>query len=172
MSIFDLFKKRKKIYRPWAKYYTDEQLNVKIPNSTMYNQVVLTRDNYPNGIALEYFGKKFTYKWLVRKVDRCYLSFKKMGINKGDIVTLCMPNVPNVLIALYALNKIGAIANMLHPLSAEEEIKDYLNKTNSVLMICYSAFYNKIKSIINETSVYKVIFASPSDSMPVFLTGL
>ena len=167
MSIFDLFKKRKKIYRPWAKYYTDEQLDVKIPNNTMYDQVALARDNYPNGIALEYFGKKFTYKWLVRKVDRCYLSFRKMGINKGDIVTLCMPNVPNVLIALYALNKIGAIANMLHPLSAEEEIKDSLNSTKSRAVVILDQVYNVAHNVIESTEVEKIIIVSAADYMPI-----
>ena len=167
MSIFDIFKKRKKIYRPWAKYYNDEQLNIKIPNLTMYDQVILARDNYPDGIAYEYFGKSFTYKRLVRQIERCYKSFKKMGITKGDIVTLCLPNVPNVLIALYALNKIGAVANMLHPLSAEEEIKDSLTSTKSRAIVVLDQVYNNAYNVIESTDVEKIIIVSAADYMPL-----
>lgn len=92
-----------------------------------------------------------------------------MGIKKGDIVTLCMPNVPEVLIALYGLNKLGAIANMLHPLSAEEEIKENLLSTESEYLVMIDMFYQKIEKNIDETKVKKVIFVSASDSMGIFM---
>ena len=46
-----------------------------------------------------------------------------------------MPNTPEGVISYYALNKIGAIANMIHPLSAEEEIKHTLIETDSVMLV-------------------------------------
>ena len=83
-----------------------------------------------------------------------------------------MPNTPEVAYIFFAINKIGAIANMVHPLSAEEEIKDYLNKTRSVVLFCFSGLYSKIKRIIRDTRIYKTIFVSASESMPIVLTSL
>jgi len=77
-----------------------------------------------------------------------------------------MANTPEALISFYAVNKIGAVANMVHPLSAEEEIKYSLNSTDSVMLIAINMSYSKIKNIIHDTKVYKTIIVSPGDSMP------
>ena len=138
MSIFDIFRRKKEIPAPWSKYYKEEELDIKIPNISMYEQVKRSKAKYPQYTAYEYFGKKVNYQKFLSQIDEAANAFRALGIKKGDIVTLCMPNVPEVLISLYGLNKIGAIANMLHPLSAEEEIKENLLSTNSeyLVMIC------------------------------------
>ena len=81
-----------------------------------------------------------------------------------------MPNTPEALISFYALNKIGAIANMIHPLSGEQEIKEYLISTHSVMLIMIDICYEKVKNIIKETQVYKTIVTSAADSMKFLLT--
>ena len=169
MGIFDMFRKRKPIPAPWSKYYTDEELDIKIPNISLYKQVVNSSESYPDFLAYKYLGRKVTYKKFVKQIDRAAIAFKKLNVKKGDIVTICLPNIPESLIAFYALNKLGAIANMLHPLSAEEEIKESLNSTKSKFLVMADMFYNKIKDIINSTEVKKVIFVSPSDSMKILL---
>lgn len=172
MSIFDIFRKSKKIDAPWSKYYTEEELNVKIPNISMYDQVYSSAIKYPKNIAVQYMGKKINYTKFLKKIDICAKGFKALGIKKGDIVTLLLPNVPEALISLYALNKIGAIANMTHPLSAEEEIKNTLISTKSKYLIIYDAQYDKIKSFIKSTAVRKVIFVSPGDSLSIIKSFL
>lgn len=169
MSIFDIFRRKKEIPAPWSKYYKEEDLNIKIPNISMYEQVKRSAAKYPNYTAYEYFRKKTNYKTFLSQIEKAAAAFKVMGIKKGDIVTLCMPNVPEVLIALYGLNKLGAIANMLHPLSAEEEIKENLISTNSEYLVMIDMFYQKIEKNIEETKVKKVIFVSASDSMGIFM---
>jgi len=170
MSIFDIFRKRKEIPAPWSKYYTDEELNIKIPNISLYEQVLRSYKKYPNNFAYQYFNKKVKYKKFIKQIDRAALSFKKLGIKKGDVVTLCMPNIPEVLISFYALNKLGAIANMLHPLSAEEEIKESLISTNSKYLVMIDLFYSKIKDCIKSTNVKNVTFVSASNSMNIFMS--
>lgn len=140
MSILDFFKKKKPIPAPWEKYYNEVELNIKIPNISMYEQVKRSASKYPNYKAIEYLGKTITYKKLMKLIDQASLAFEELGIAKGDIVTICLPNVPEALIALYALNKLGAIANMLHPLSAEEEIKQSLITTKSKYMVFFRNF--------------------------------
>ena len=141
--LFDFFKIKKKIPSPWKKYYTDEEMNIEIPDISMYEQINRTSKLYNNKIAYIYLGKKVKYNKFIKKINNAAIAFRNFGIKKGDIVTLCLPNVPEALISLYALNKIGAICSMLHPLSAEQEIKESLIKTNSKYLIMIDMFYSK-----------------------------
>ena len=169
MSIFDIFRKRKEIPKPWSKYYTDEEMDIKIPNISLYKQITNTAKKYPNNIAYRYLGKNVTYKKFIKQIDKAALSFNKMDIKKGDVVTFCMPNIPEVIVGFYALNKIGAIANMVHPLSAEGEIKEALITTKSKSLIIVDVFYDKVKNVIKGTKVKNVIYVSPSNSMKLLL---
>ena len=143
MSIFDIFMKKKHLDAPWAKFYTKEEIDYPIPDMTMYDEVKLSTKKYPYNIAIKYEGRKINYEKLLKKIDVVARGFNSLGIGKGDIVTILLPNVPEALISLYALNKLGAIANMTHPLSAEEEIKETLISTKSKFLIIYDARYEK-----------------------------
>ena len=170
MSIFDIFRRKKsKLKGPWEKYYSDEEKNIRIPNITMYEQILLSENRYKNYKAIEYLGSKITYKKLVKNIERAAISFKKLGVKKGDIVTICLPNFPEALYCLYALNKLGAIANMTHPLSSENELRDAVNSVKSKILVMCNQFYNKLEPIINETKLEHVIFVKASDSMNPFL---
>ena len=169
MSIFDIFRKKKRIPAPWKKYYSSDELNIKIPNITMYDQVRESSLKYGDLVAVEYLGKKIKYRKFIKLIDRACNSFYKMGVRRGDIVTICLPNVPEALISLYALNKIGAIANMIHPLSSEDEIKDSIISTNSKYFIVCDILYDKIDSFIKDTMVKRTIVVSVSYFMPFFL---
>ena len=167
MSIFDIFTRKKKIDAPWKKYYTKDDLKYKIPDITMYDQIVESTKKYPNNVAIKYMGKTINYKSLLKKINICAKGFHSLGIKQGDIVTIMLPNIPEALISLYALNKLGAIANMTHPLSAEEEIKQTIESTKSKYLIIYDARYEKIKDFIKKSKVKKVLFVSPGDSLNI-----
>lgn len=169
MNLFAFLRRRKPIPEPWAKYYTKEELNIKIPDISMYDQVKKSSYLYPNYIAYEYMGRKCSYQNFIKEINAYAKVFTKAGVKHGDIVTIMLPNMPNVLVSLYALNKIGAIANMVHPLSSEEEILFSLTSTKSKHLIMLNTFYTKIENIIDKTDVKEVIFASASDYMPFFL---
>ena len=167
-----IFNNKNKLVAPWKKYYNDEDLNIKIPNINMYDQILSFEKKYPDNIVYEYFTTKVTYKKFIEKIDACAISFKRLGINKGNIVTICLPNVPEALVAIYALNKIGAVANMLHPLSAEQEIKDSILRTKSKILIMTDMFYSKIENTYNDLNLKKIVFVSISNSLkPILKIG-
>lgn len=155
---------------PWKKYYSKKERQVEIPDISLYKIIKEQALINPNNIAIDYFGKKITYKNFIKEIDRAARSFRCYGIRPGDVVTICMPNMPEGVISFYALNKIGAIANMIHPLSAEEEIKNYLNEADSVMLVAVDICYEKIERILSKTKVYKVILVSANDSMPKALS--
>lgn len=169
MNIFKIFRKRKEIDAPWKKYYTEEELDIKIPNISMYNQVLRSAKENPDLIAYEYFGKKVTFKKFIKQVDTAAIAFKKMGIKKGSIVSIVLPNVPEALISVYALNKLGAIASMIHPLSSEGELKEKFISTNTTHLVMIDLYYKEIKRILQFTNIEKTIFVEASTSMNPFM---
>jgi len=170
LNVINLIK-QKLIKTPWAKYYKKEDLKLKVPDISMYEALKEVVLKYESRTAINYFGKKLSYREFLNLIDKAALAFRSQGVRRGDIVTICMPNTPEAMIAFYAINKIGAISNMIHPLSGEVEIKEYLTSTNSVMLVMIDVCYDKVKNIIKDTSVYKTIVVSARDSMP-FFTGL
>ena len=166
-SLTNIFRKAKK-ESLWHKYYPKDKDNIVVPNVSIYEYLESEVKNR-NSIAINYFNYKISYSDLFREIDICAKSLRSQGIRPGDVVTICMPNTPEAVISFYAVNKIGAIANMIHPLSAEEEIKQSLISTKSVLVITINLAYDKMKNILSQTAVYKVVIVSASDSMPKLL---
>lgn len=169
MEIINKIKRLKKPNAPWEKYYTKEDLNVQTQDKTIYEYFEEASYKYDSYYALEYFGKKITYKDLRNQINKCAANLKKLEIHTNDVVTICSANIPEAVILFYAVNKIGAIANMIHPLSAEEEIKNYLIKNHTKLLACIDVCLEKVDNIIGETSVKDVIVLSPANFMPFYL---
>ena len=65
------------------------------------------------------------------KIDDAAAAFTSIGVKPGEIFTVALPSVPEALYTVYALNKIGAVANMIHPLAGEREMANYLNEVKS-----------------------------------------
>ncbi len=166
-SLASLFRKNKK-EKLWDKYYPKDKDNITVPNMSIY-EYLEKEVKERNSIAINYFNYKISYTDLFKEIDICAKALRSQGIRPGDVVTILMPNTPEAVISFYAINKIGAIANMVHPLSAEEEIKHSLISTKSVLVITINLAYEKIQSILKQTGVYKVVIVSASDSMPKLL---
>ena len=127
---------------------------------------------YPENIAYEFYGYTCTYREMYEKIRSAAKALKAQGVNKGDRVTICMPNTPEAIISFYALNKIGSIANMVHPLSAQNEIKHYLKISESVAVLTIDLAYDIFKRISCETMVKNIIVATPSESMPKYMKVL
>ena len=167
MKLFRFLGFKKKPKAPWSKYY--QHMNINIPDVSLYEHFIENTKKHPDLIALNYYGKKFTYDEFNKKIDECANAFLYQGIRKGDVVTICMPNTPEGVICFFALNKIGAISNMVHPLSSEVEIKNTLIETGSVMLVLIDIDYVKIKNIIDETDIYKIIICSANISMPMLM---
>ena len=171
MKFFRFLGFKQKPNAPWKKYYKKSDMNITSQNVSLYRFLRnrAKEQNYDNNIAITYFTTHKTYKEFFKEVYVTARAFKSQGIRKGDIVTIISANIPEAIIAFYALNKIGAIANILHPLLSENEIKEALKEYKTVMVVLLDLCYSKIKNIIDETNVYKVIIISPKDSMKTFM---
>ena len=151
----------------WDKYYIDMDKNISYGNESMYSLIKKTCEKYPRSIAYSYFKNDVTYKRMLKKIDNIAYSFTKIGVTKDDIVTICMPNTPEAILSFYALNKLGVKANIIHPLSSEEEIKNYINNTKSKYLLMIDMVFPKVRNIINDVKLNKIIYSSVGDSMDV-----
>ena len=111
---------------PWIKNLGGVPAHLEYFQGSMYDRVAEIAVNYPDYIAYDFMGGKVKYKDFIKKVDECARALAAVGVKEGERVTICMPNAPQAVIMFYAINKIGAIANMVHPLSSEKEIEFYL----------------------------------------------
>ena len=153
----------------WDKYYAKKDRKINVPNLSVYEYLRECNKDNMDATAINYFGKTMNFRYFFGEINLCAKALRSQGIRPGDVVTVLMANTPEAVIAFYAINKIGAIANMVHPLSAEEEIKHSLNATKSVMLIAINVSCKKVMNIIEETDVYKTVVVSPGDSMPTLL---
>lgn len=158
--------KQKNQNAPWLNYYSKEERKIEFTEKTIYEYLKESVGEDKDYIALNYFGTRISFNELFLKVEQASKSLRSMGVKPNDVVTICMPNTPEAIISFYACNNIGAIADMVHPLSSEEQIKNYLNDSKSRFLIMLDANYEKYKNVLPETLVYKTVFVSPKESMP------
>ena len=152
---------------PWkeASLKSGIPINLEYFNGSIYEAVERSALKNPRDAALYFMGRKVTYKRFIENVNTCAKALKVIGVRENDRVTIAMPNCPQALYMLYAVNLIGAIANMIHPLSAEKEIEFYLNESKSVTAITLDQFYSKFESIRANTKVNNIIIASIKDEL-------
>lgn len=151
---------------PWTKFYPEGlNFNLKYSDSSMVGYFLEAVARYPENIAYEFYGYTCTFREMYEKIRDAAKALKAQGIKKGDRVTICMPNTPSAVIMFYAVNMVGAVASMVHPLSAENEIQLYLNQSNSTLLFVLDLVYEKVRNIIDTTNVRKVVVGSISDNL-------
>ena len=155
----------------WETFF-EEKHEIDYPKKTMYQLVYDNSRKHPETIAIEFMGKKTKFSEFFEKIDLVAKSLLSIGIREGDRVTICMPNCPQAIETFYALNRIGAVANMVHPLSAVSEITFYLNISNSKAILTLDQFYDKVveaRQGADHTVV--IIVAKVVDELPAYLKG-
>ena len=153
------------IKTPWLSNYGDAPFHLEYPIGSISTVVLNTAATYPTSTALTFMGKKTGYRELADTIDLCARAFKATGISEGSRVCLCMPNVPQTVFCLYALNRIGAIAAMIHPLSAEGEIEFYLKEAECDVVLTLDQFYPKLANVSKKIHLEKIIVASVADAL-------
>ncbi|MBE6942253.1 MAG: long-chain fatty acid--CoA ligase [Ruminococcaceae bacterium] len=152
---------------PWLAYYGNTPASLDYPHKTMYQLLAATAKQYPNNTAYIFQGKETTFASFMKRIEAAAKGLYHMGIRKGDKVTICMANTPQALDCFYALNRIGAIPNMIHPLSAAKEIAFYLNFSKSKAILTLDQFYNKVASISGELeNPTQILIAKIADELP------
>jgi long-chain acyl-CoA synthetase len=149
--------------KPWLDYYGDVPHTIDYPRVTMYEALMRTVAASPEAVAYDFFGTTATYRQFGAEIDRCADALAAMGLRAGDRMTIAMPTCPQAVICFYAVNKLGAVASMIHPLSTATEIEFYLNLSRSRFALTLDAFYGKFNQIRDNTGLEQLILARIPD---------
>ena len=157
---------------PWAPFMGEVPMHLDYFEGSMFQAVEKIAQQYPENVAFDFMGKSTTYPEMIREIERCARALKAIGVKENDKVTIAMPNCPQAIYMFYAVNLVGAIGNMIHPLSAEKEIELYLTVSESETAITLGQFYQKFANIRANTKVKNLIIADIKDALsPVMKLG-
>ena len=153
--------------RPWLKFYEEENIpgNIEYPDCSMVDMVMQSAEKWPDNVAYSYYGHKVTYKNFIKKIEKVDHALKNYGVKEGDRVTICMPNTPEGITAVYAVNMVGAVCNMVHPLSSEKELEYYIKVADSKYVIVIDAVFDKIYRLRDTAQLERIIVVRPSDGL-------
>lgn len=158
---------KQSIDKTWLKYYEDYDIKQDIPKMSAYDYMVVNNNSNLDKNALNFYGIKITYEELLKNIDKITRSLISLGVKKGNIVTLAMANTPEMVYLFYALNRIGAISNVIDPRYSADEMKREINKVNSKYFITLVDCYDTSRRIIEETNVEKTVYLTALESMPL-----
>ena len=150
---------------PWKSSLGDIPFSLDYFEGSMYEAIEKIAEKYPNNIAFDFMGRSTTYRRMIQEIQRCAKALKVIGVRENDRVTIALPNCPQAVYMFYAVNLVGGIANMIHPLSAEKEIEFYLNESESVTAVTLDQFYGKFEKIRSNTKVVNIVIASVKDEL-------
>jgi long-chain acyl-CoA synthetase len=150
---------------PWIASFGDVPHHLDYFDGSLFDMAEKMAEKYPDKIAFDFMGRATTYKSFADGVRKCAKALKTIGVRENDRVTIAMPNCPQAICVFYAVNLVGAVANMIHPLSAEKEIEFYLNESESVTAVTLDRFYGKFEAIRHNTKLTNIIIASVKDEL-------
>ena len=154
--------------KPWLKYYGNVPESLNYFNGSMYDYLKDTASKNEKRSAYSFYGNEVTFKSFMKKIDKVASALKEFNIVENECVTICMPNTPESFALIYAINKIGAICNIIHPLSSTQDIERALKETNSSIIFCSDVAMPKARHI----KVKHFIMVPTSESLGKFLKTL
>ncbi len=156
--------KKKAQAKPWLEYYEEEGVpsTIEYPDCSMVDMVMQSAEKWPDNVAYSYYGHKVTFKNFVKKIEKAARALKNYGVKEGDRVTICMPNTPEGITMVYAVNMVGAVCNMVHPLSSEKELEYYIKVAESKYVLVIDAVFDKIYKLRDVAQLERIIVVRPS----------
>lgn len=157
------------IDRPWLKYYSEKDINTPLPDCTMYELIYRNNQDNLDRVAINYYGAEITYKKFFAEISLVSGALERLGIEQGNTVTIAMINSPETIYLLFALNKLGATANMVYGSSTPEELKKYLIDAGSTVVFTLDMFQEKFEAIAEDANLRHIVVTNLTQSMPLVM---
>lgn len=157
------------IDRPWLKYYSEKDINTPLPDCTMYELIYRNNQDNLDRVAMNYYGAEITYKKFFAEISLVSGALERLGIEQGNTVTIAMINSPETIYLLFALNKLGATANMVYGSSTPEELKKYLIDAGSTVVFTLDMFQEKFEAIAEDANLRHIVVTNLTQSMPLVM---
>jgi len=151
---------------PWLESYGEVPFHLTYSDKSMVDTVEETAAADPDFPSLSFMGRNISFKEMMKEINRTARAFHALGVKEGQRVLVCLPNVPQAIYCLYGLNRIGAVASMVHPLSAVGEIVHYMNEADCEIAVTLDQFYAKFLDVKAHRPIKQLIIARVSDELP------
>ncbi|MBR5936854.1 MAG: acyl--CoA ligase [Clostridiales bacterium] len=150
--------------RSWMDFYDEEMTGeVDLPDFTLYEMLLRTATVFPKKNAVTFEGTHITFSELLFEVDSFADALTDCNVGTGTVVTVCLPNIPQAVVSIYAINKLGAIANMVHPKTPATELKNSMQQTGSECLLILDALLPKSREMLDEMNPGLVIVCEIGD---------
>ena len=151
----------------WMKYYDPSVRDTDIPRMKIYSLLKEYNRERLQETALYYYGTRITVKKLIQRIDECADAFAALGVKQGDTVSMLSASTPESIIALYALNKIGATLNAIDPRLDKKGIARMIKASGSKILVVIDMAYPKVAAIYSDIKQEHIIVQNPSTSLPL-----
>jgi long-chain acyl-CoA synthetase len=159
--------------RPWLDSYADGVPHeIPLPEGSLYDLVAASVEAHPGNVALEFFGKETTYAELGEQIDRAAEGLRLLGVQKGDIVALVLPNCPQHIVAFYAVLRLGAIVVEHNPLYTPRELRHQFEDHEAKVVIAWDKVVETIQDFPEDVAVPTIISVNVTQAMPFVTRAL
>ena len=159
-------KKLPSVERPWLKYYDEAAMHSALPGGTMYQYIWESNREHLEETVFRYFGTTYSYRQLFDNVHAAAKAFHAMGVREGDVVTIMSMHTPENMFSIYALNYIGATANLVYATLTSSELLENLEHTGSKALVVLEPVLENLEEIWSTIDI-PVIMIDVADSMPL-----
>jgi long-chain acyl-CoA synthetase len=152
--------------RPWLAHYDQNTpATVPIPHRPLFRFLESAAEWLPKRTATVFFGKELTYEELNRQVNQFAHVLLGLGVNQGERVMLVMPDMPQFIIAYYAILKIGAVVVLPNPDATAAQITEQARQTEAKVLVTLLGFGQLAKAVQDQAGVQHTIFATIQDAI-------
>lgn len=151
--------------KPWMKYYSEKARSTPLPQRTIYNYMKECNQANLDTTAVYYYGAKISYRELIRRTEEAADAFAGLGIRQGDLVSFVSVAVPETICSIYALNKLGATANMIDPRMDIDSIRRMILESGSRTVVIIDIAFPKLKAIMADVAQENIIVQSAARSL-------
>ncbi len=141
-------------------------MSLTVPETTLYDNLVMTAKRYPDKTAMYYYGTEMTYQEVYRQSELLAGYLQKLGVKSGERVILYLQNSPQFIVAFHAILRADAVVVPLNPMNMTDELRHYVEDSNAKVAIVGQELYHRIRPLVGSTELSSLIVAAYSDYLP------
>ncbi|QTX04142.1 long-chain-fatty-acid--CoA ligase [Agromyces archimandritae] len=153
--------------RPWLDSYAEGvPSDVEAPRESLFGIIEASVDEYPDHVALEFFGRETTYAELGEQIAHVAEGLRRLGVQKGDPVAIVLPNCPQHVVAFYAILRLGGIVVEHNPLYTPRELRHQFEDHRARVVIAWDKVVGTIRDFPDDIRVPAIVSVDVTRSLP------
>ncbi len=153
--------------KPWLQVYPAEvPPTCEYPKKNLSQFLIDSASAGPDQTALEFLGKRVSYRTLLASARRFANALRRLGLRKGDRVAVMLPNCPQAVIAYYGTLMAGGVVVMTNPLYMPRELEHQLEDAGAQIIVTLDQLLPRVRQVMPRTLLERVIVTGIKDYLP------